>query len=451
MILGAHRSGTSLLAEALQASGLYIAEELVAEDKTVNARGFWEDKQVVAFNEQLFEILESSWYDIRDLPVAWLQTEAVRSQLEAASSYVGQQYKKNPLSVLKDPRMCRLLPFWIQAFSKNGINLAFIINLRSPVAVAASLGARNDIPSSYGHLLWYRYMKDAISSCQDKPTCVVDYDRMLEAPLETLSKIRDQLALDGIEPGDTVESIADKALRHYEAESAISEADNIANWTNQFYNELLSSENWESTESPNLESLLDPTTSMTLYELAATIVENYSSQVHIGNLHTQAQETVSQRDVQLDQANKQRNELEELFKHAESVVNERDSQLKEKDSQLESIQTSLNHAESVVKERDQQLKGLNELEKLFKHAESVVKERDSQLKSIHTSLNHAESVVKERDRQLKKLNSAHTSLQEVTNELRDAHETLYHHLRSNLVGKLALRLISNRSDKGSNE
>lgn len=409
MILGAHRSGTSLLAEALQASGLYIAEELVAEDKTVNARGFWEDKRVVEFNEQLFEILESSWYDIRDLPVAWLQIEAVRSQLEAASNYVGQQYNKNPLSVLKDPRLCRLLPFWIQVFSKNGINLVFVINLRSPAAVSASLKARNNIPLSYGHLLWYRYMKDAVSACKDKPTCIIDYDRMLEAPLETVSKLKDQLALDGIEPSDSLAKIADKTLRHCRVLAAVTEADDIANWTNQFYDELQSSKNWESTESPNLESLLDPTTSTTLYELAATIVENYSSQVHIGNLHTQAQETVSQRDVQLDKVNKQRNELEELFKHAESVV----------------------------KERDQQLKGLNKLEKLFKHAESVVKERDSQLKSIQTSLNHAESVVKERDRQLKDLN--------------DAHETLYHRLRSNLVGKLALRLISNRSDKGSNE
>ena len=64
MILGAHRSGTSLLTEALQASGLYMAEELVAEDIEINARGFWEDKRVVEFNEQLFEILESSWYTL---------------------------------------------------------------------------------------------------------------------------------------------------------------------------------------------------------------------------------------------------------------------------------------------------------------------------------------------------------------------------------------------------
>ena len=133
--------------------------------------------------------------------------------------------------------------------------------------------------------------------------------------------------------------------------------------------------------------------------MAETLIETYSSQVRIGKLLTEAQDMVAESDTQLEEANRQRDELEGLLKEAQSLV----------------------------------------------------KARDSQLEFRQESLNQAESLVKERDRQLNELDSAYISLQKATHDLREAHETLYQGLRSNLVGKLALRLISSRSDESSNE
>ncbi|QIB66325.1 hypothetical protein [Kineobactrum salinum] len=68
VILGMHRSGTSMVAGELVAAGLYAgaAEELLDAQED-NPVGFWERQDVVALNDQMLETAGGSWFSPRPL------------------------------------------------------------------------------------------------------------------------------------------------------------------------------------------------------------------------------------------------------------------------------------------------------------------------------------------------------------------------------------------------
>ena len=54
LVLGMHRSGTSYLAEVVQALGVKLGEHLVGAQKG-NPRGHFEDREVLVFHEALLD------------------------------------------------------------------------------------------------------------------------------------------------------------------------------------------------------------------------------------------------------------------------------------------------------------------------------------------------------------------------------------------------------------
>lgn len=64
-ILGTGRSGTSMIARMLNLSGMYMGEEEGLWNKNLdpqmNPTGFWEQREVHALMEQLFDHLGGTW------------------------------------------------------------------------------------------------------------------------------------------------------------------------------------------------------------------------------------------------------------------------------------------------------------------------------------------------------------------------------------------------------
>src|SRR5215204_6448840 len=110
-----HRSGTSMITRALHDSGLHLvgsgAEELIdaAED---NPEGFWENKAVVACNDELLEAVGGSWDNPPDLvPQAADDPRVahlVPTGLEALGTLSGHDRWG-----FKDPRTCLTAAYWL--------------------------------------------------------------------------------------------------------------------------------------------------------------------------------------------------------------------------------------------------------------------------------------------------------------------------------------------------
>ena len=81
--------------------------------------------------------------------------------------------------VVKDPRICRLVPFWGAVARKAGIRPLWIHTHREPTAVAASLQHRNGMEPEYAHLLWLRHVLDAEAGTRGQARFFTSYSRLM--------------------------------------------------------------------------------------------------------------------------------------------------------------------------------------------------------------------------------------------------------------------------------
>jgi hypothetical protein len=133
--------------------------------------------------------------------------ELLRSRLETAE-YFG----------FKDPRMCRLLPFWRNIFEHLQLDVSYVIASRNPISVAKSLGKRNNFSLEKSYYLWLDHTLSSVLLTKGAPRVLVDYDLLLADPYKQISRIAIHLGLikrlDSACLIDFSQNFLDKSLRH---------------------------------------------------------------------------------------------------------------------------------------------------------------------------------------------------------------------------------------------
>ncbi len=194
VVVGMHRSGTSAMASFLEKLGVMFGDRL-AEAAPDNVRGFWEHKEIVSLHNKLLRALGSNWDDERPLPADWLQNREVRTIKAALAAVVQRDFRNTPVFGLKDPRLSLLVPLWTGIFRDLGIAARFLLMLRHPAEVAASLAERNAFSPAQSYLLWLRYTIDAEMQTRNEMRAIVTFDRLLEQPRQVLDSIRKTLQI----------------------------------------------------------------------------------------------------------------------------------------------------------------------------------------------------------------------------------------------------------------
>lgn len=177
-VLGMHRSGTSALTGVLALGGLATPRTLLPSDSG-NERGFWESPAVKTLNDQIFEALGDSWFGLSSIESSALAKPSFDWARDQAKAVIQQEYAGARSVVLKDPRICRLLPLWLTALQGVAERTICPIILRNPVEVARSLRARNDFDAELGYLLWARYMLDAEYFTRGCSRAIISYEALL--------------------------------------------------------------------------------------------------------------------------------------------------------------------------------------------------------------------------------------------------------------------------------
>ncbi len=204
VVLGAHRSGTSLCAAAVASLGADpCLGDIYANDE--NQKGFFEHPELVEFNDALLAHLGGSW----DNPLFQAPSQSEVAEfgewLDTAAQLLQKLYGEVPVALVKDPRMCQLLTFWQAAFARAGYSrdqVLYIHTLRSPVEVALSQRNRalaNDTFYEYGKTLaegaalWLSLTAQALES--RVPAFYVAYHALLQEPANLLHKLAEYLQL----------------------------------------------------------------------------------------------------------------------------------------------------------------------------------------------------------------------------------------------------------------
>jgi len=132
LVLGMHRSGTSALTRIIGHLGASLPLDPMPETAD-NPCGYWESRSIARFNNRLFESAGTRWNDDAALPDAWFADPARMADEEEAATLLATAFGDAKLFVLKDPRVCRLLPLWRNVLARGGIEPCAVVALRDPL------------------------------------------------------------------------------------------------------------------------------------------------------------------------------------------------------------------------------------------------------------------------------------------------------------------------------
>ena len=182
LVLGMHRSGTSLLAGLLVEGFGYTVGGPLLRASGENSKGYYERRDVVLENMHLLKQQGAHW------------NRAVEKYNASIPLVLGDKGKKalqfmenlkNTPWLVKDPRFCITLPTW-------HIQPAIVFTYRHPMQVAFSLEERF-LTLERGLELWIIYNKLAIQNSQQLCRVLSSNDAILANPLEESTRIVEEL------------------------------------------------------------------------------------------------------------------------------------------------------------------------------------------------------------------------------------------------------------------
>jgi hypothetical protein len=243
LVLGMHRSGTSAAAGILVKLGGAQPKTLMPAEGA-NERGYFESQALMTFHDELLASAGSSWTDWRQFNPAWYQSPTAAAFRKRAKQLFKEEFDGEPLAVLKDPRVCRFAPFWLEILAGTKARTRVVIPVRAPLEVAFSLRKRNGFSLATGALLWLRHVVDAEIASRALPRSIFTWDQLLRDWRGVAEKASTELGLRWPRLSDAtaheIENFIDYDLVHHGVSAPeLAAHSDIHEWTIAAYRAML--------------------------------------------------------------------------------------------------------------------------------------------------------------------------------------------------------------------
>jgi hypothetical protein len=186
-----------------------------------NVRGFWESCYIRLLNDYILKLTGSDWQDWRGINPNWNRGAQAESMHAHAKLILMNEFGNARLPVIKDPRMCRLMPFWFSVFERIAWTPRIFLPLRSPFEVARSLQCRDGLGLRYGCLLWLRHMLDAETETRQRRRAVIVWDAFLDDWRDAMARASAQMDVRWPRRSDAtfaqIDAFISAGLRHHHA------------------------------------------------------------------------------------------------------------------------------------------------------------------------------------------------------------------------------------------
>ncbi|MGZ4693994.1 MAG: sulfotransferase family protein [Acidimicrobiales bacterium] len=220
-LIGMHRSGTSLAARMLSLLGVSLgsAEGLLPPGPD-NPAGYWENKSIQEFDDELLAALGGSWDQPPVLVPGWEAGPDLGPHRQRARQILDTDFTLDGTAAadarwigFKDPRVSLLLPFWRTVLPID----TTIVVVRDPREVAGSLASRNEIDPAQAATLWMRYLFAATAA--DPGHLLLTHRQLFDDLDGTLAQMTGHLGLPPVPPDarSAIASHVDPDLRHHQA------------------------------------------------------------------------------------------------------------------------------------------------------------------------------------------------------------------------------------------
>ena len=212
IVLGMHRSGTSLCANVLHELGVDIAD--AAGPSANNQRGHWERPRINDLHDAALAIFGRGWNTPTHhlaLPDSWWtdpRLEPVRSGLV---TYLQRSMAHGRPFGFKDPRTSRLLALWPQILSALSLDPTYVFCVRDPAQVARSITARDNLAGDQAAYRWLIYNAQAVQGVGEARVCVIGYETWFTDGAATLDRLARFV---GVAARPALAALVDAGLRH---------------------------------------------------------------------------------------------------------------------------------------------------------------------------------------------------------------------------------------------
>lgn len=220
VVLGMHRSGTSVIVRAMNTMGAELGDNLGLAVAGENDKGFFEDLDIVEINEGILAAAGAKWHTLEPIEFSKIDAQKLNT-LRAKAIFALRAKCGDRTFALKDPRLSRLLPFWQPIFDRLGLRVAYVIAVRNPISVGRSLQKRDRFALDRSYSLWLNHMVPALQATRDRLRVIVEYDRLVDSPRGELLRIAEHLGLvlDDTRASDFERGFLDKSLQHWRFEA----------------------------------------------------------------------------------------------------------------------------------------------------------------------------------------------------------------------------------------
>jgi hypothetical protein len=219
IVLGMHRSGTSATTGALQRLGVQLGRRLYSGHQNINAKGYFEHSDIADTNDEALFALGSGWDDIFLKDDGWWRRDELNIYAAKIRRYIRRDFSHSPLWAVKDPRVCRLLPWWLEILALEEVAPYFLVVVRSPAAVFRSLERRDGFSREKAYLVWSLHYLEAERWTRPYPRAFLAFDDFLEDPVGQLLRVEQALGLafplSVEEATDNLAGFLSRELRHH--------------------------------------------------------------------------------------------------------------------------------------------------------------------------------------------------------------------------------------------
>src|ERR1700689_3396410 len=180
VVLGMHRSGTSALAGVLCGLGAAAPKKTLMGPHPCNQKGLFEALGLAQAHDEFLAAAGSSWHDWRKFDLQWARSEAAAQYSAKIRTVLTEEFGDEPMIVLKDPRICRFVPYTLSLLADLNVTPVAVLPVRNPLEVALSLQRRDNFAVPKSMMLWLRHVLDAEYFSRSLPRYFLPYEGLLQ-------------------------------------------------------------------------------------------------------------------------------------------------------------------------------------------------------------------------------------------------------------------------------
>lgn len=195
LVLGMHRCGTSASGGVLCELGAAAPKKTLMKPTPSNQRGYFESSSLAEAHDEFLASAGSCWHDWQKFDLQRIRSTAAVQHAARIKTILVAEFGDEPLILLKDPRICRFVPYTLSILADLNVSPVAVLPIRNPVEVALSLRRRDEIKLPKSIMLWLRHVLDAEYHSRSLPRYFLPYQGLLQDWRHHVDRMTEQLGI----------------------------------------------------------------------------------------------------------------------------------------------------------------------------------------------------------------------------------------------------------------